>query len=274
MSKLSVSNIGFDNYKILDCAQKFRDMGIRGIEIAPTKIWGVIENSKFQKMRTLKRQLNDLGVEVSGIQSLFFGLPDLQILDRSFWPKIRRHMLLMFEVSQLLGSEILVFGSPKNRIRGELIQLVADQIATEFFQSLLIDLDSYDLRIALEPNAAEYGADYLTTYSEVVRLEQMIGSDRIGVQIDTGCLELAQINCVEAVYSRDPIHVHISAPKLVSPVTIRLNFEEINVALARIKFDGWTVLEMLEPSEVDSVSILDSAQWFANTFNHGSMRTL
>lgn len=266
MNQLSISNIGFDNNEILAYAKKFHDIGIQGIEIAPTKIWGVLDKSKYKLVKQLRQNLHDLGVQVSGIQSLFYGLPEFQILNRRSWPEIYRHLVLIFEISELLEAKILVFGSPKNRLRAELCETDADQIAASFFRGLEPYLESYGLRIALEPNAREYGADYLITYTDVIRLEKLISSKHIGVQIDTGCLSLAQVNSAESIQLRDPIHVHISAPNLVSPSSASIDFAEIQKALTSIHFSGWTVLEVLEFADDQSVSILDSAQWFVDTF--------
>jgi sugar phosphate isomerase/epimerase len=267
MSRLSISNLCLNNDEFFVELEKLRDIGICGIEIAPTKIWGNLSKETLVKAKALNGKLNDMGIQVSGIQSLLYGLPDVQILQRSNWSQIYMKLNQMFEVASVLDAKIAVFGSPKNRLRGQLHQEEADVIASEFFNGAEPSLKSNGLRLALEPNAPQYGADYLTTYSEVNRLEKLIDSSFIGSQIDTGCLDMVGINSATALESHLPIHIHISAPNLASPLTSAIDYVEVSQSINRSEYHGWVVLEMLEQPTESHHSVTETANWLKRTFD-------
>ena len=116
MSRLSISNLCLNNDEFFVELEKLRDIGICGIEIAPTKIWGNLSKETLVKAKALKGKLDGMGIQVSGIQSLLYGLPDVQILQRSNWSQIYMKLNQMFEVASVLDAKIAVFGSPKNPV--------------------------------------------------------------------------------------------------------------------------------------------------------------
>jgi sugar phosphate isomerase/epimerase len=120
----------------------------------------------------------------------------------------------------------------------------AHEIASNFFQILVENLLDQNVRIALEPNAKEYGADYLTNYDEVLELVDLINSPAICAQIDTGCLEMEGYKPTDCVVRRRPEHVHLSRPGLNTIGTYE-DYANLTALLKSKNYGGWVTFETL-----------------------------
>jgi sugar phosphate isomerase/epimerase len=240
------------------------EMGIDGIEIAPTKIWEDLEQLKGCEKKEFLKLLDDNGLRVSGIQSLSFGHPEFQIFDLSTWPKFMAHLRNIITLGGELEVDFAVFGSPKNRLRGRIGKAEAHTIATDFFSQLIPHLKACDVKLTLEPNAVEYGADYLTSYRDVVFLSQAIDSPWIVPQIDTGCMWMSGENIEDSFNFFHPAHVHLSTPNLEQPPGHRdfLPFLEL---MKLTNYEGWVVVEMLLKSGNEIEDIRTTAKWLLKT---------
>jgi sugar phosphate isomerase/epimerase len=163
----------------------------------------------------------------------------------------------MFEVAGALGAKVAVFGSPKNRIKGNISKDVANDTAMEFFSSLVPSLEKNDVVLTLEPNAPDYGADYLLDYEDVCKLSSLIGSNQIAPQIDTGCLWMVGADPISALEITMPHHLHLSTPNL-GEVPGLWDFSDLLQKVSLRNYEGWIVIESLEKSLEKS---LRSSRW-------------
>lgn len=267
MTRCSVSNLAFPDVPVRHIAPLLKNAGVSGVEIAPTVIWGT--NLTGVSPRHVVEQTvlwSAHGIHVSAVQSLLFGRPDLQLFDRDTWPAMRDHLRTVLDIASGLGTSIAVFGSPKNRIKGDLSTADAHSIAAEFLSSLLPDLYAADVVLTLEPNAPQYGADYLTTYADVVTLATLVNSPWVRPQIDTGCLIMAGDDPVAAARLHRPTHVHVSVPNLHGyggPT----DHKALSAALTDSGYDGWITLEMLPAATGDPTQhVINGATWLAQTY--------
>lgn len=235
------------------------------MEIAPTLIWPEAPRVALELVRDHARRWRDHGLNVSGIQSLLYGHPELQLLDRATWPALRAHLTAMIELAHELGAHIAVFGSPRNRIRGGVTAAEADRLATEFLQSLIPVLAACGVTLTLEPNAPDYGADYLTRYNDVIHLSDAIDSPWIQPHVDTGCLTMVGEDSAHAIRTRTPAHVHVSVPNLLPPPG-PTDHAEVVRALEEKGFDGWIVLEMLRTDNKPLETALAAARWLVRAY--------
>ena len=258
----SVSNIAWPIELSDVIVPKLADAGITGIEIAPTLLWPNPTDIEQSDVVSVRESFLACGLAISGTQSLLYGIQDLHLLDKKTWPLLLEHMNSMVRVTADLGANIAVFGSPRNRLRGEIPCNEAQSLAAEFFGQLIPTLTAYGVTLTLEPNAPEYGADFLTTYAEVIDLCKLIDSNSVRAQIDTGCLNMVGVDSVEAIGLGVPAHVHISAPWL-GPIE---DFEEAarlaNLLVDEHQYKGWFVLETLPEKNTSAEAILDTARQF------------
>jgi sugar phosphate isomerase/epimerase len=245
---------------IIEVASSLKEAGMEGIEIAPTYVWPEPEKMSLKEVKKTADLLLDFGLSVSGTQSLLFGHPEFQLFDRQIWPEMKRHLEVMFELTSALGSKVAVFGSPKNRIKGQLNPILADDIAAEFLASLIPSLERNEVVLTLEPNAPQYGADYLINYGDVCNLSKKIRSDYIAPQIDTGCLWMIGEQPISALKSVMPHHIHLSTPNL-GKVPGESNFSEFLHLAEELKYEGWMVIETLN-AERENPAVI--ASWLTN----------
>ncbi len=264
--KISVSNLAFPRGDVLASSSALVEIGISGIEIAPTLLWP--EAPKMDSdISAYYLRIRDSGLEVSGIQSLLYGYPEYQLLNPETWRDLRNHLRGMLHLGAALGASVAVFGSPKNRIRGELPLQQANHIAAEFFSSLLPDLESTQIILTLEPNAPAYGCDYLIRYRDVVEVSALVNSPFVQPQIDTGCLSMVHDEPASAVHIRQPGHVHVSAAHLLPP-NHDVAFDNLAVALRSAGYERWVTLEMLQFGDDPTTRAIECCRWISNVFGN------
>jgi D-psicose/D-tagatose/L-ribulose 3-epimerase len=261
--KTAVSNLAWSAGFSAETATSIVAAQIEGVEIAPTVIWPDIDGVTKAKVVDERNKWLDSGLEIAAIQSLLFGRGELNLFDQSAQPAMRERLLRMAEVAYWLGAGIAVFGSPRNRIKGELSRSDAMEVAAEFFRSLTPGLESNGVVLTLEPNAPIYGADFLTHYADCIELADLIASDSVGVQIDTGCLNLVGSNAAEDLALRQPQHVHVSSPQL-APLPGPVDHLALSTALDRTHYRGWVTMEMKNPQDPGKFD--ECLNWLALTY--------
>lgn len=255
--KLSISNLSWGKAPISEILPRIKEIGLQGVEIAPTAIFGELNGNELKKAEELRQMIEFNGLKVSGSQSLLYGHPEYQLFSKDTWPMMREHLEYVFELSSKLGAEIAVFGSPKNRLRNRIQRKEADEIAAEFFTSIIPSLNRNNIVLTLEPNATEYGADYLINYEEVIALSRIINSPYVLPQIDTGCLWMEGEDPSEAFKNLMPHHLHISNPNL-GQVPGDSNFTDLFNLIEKSEYKGWIVIESLGNSDKNA---LEAAKW-------------
>lgn len=263
--KLAISNLAFPKGADLSTVCKnLKSLGVDGLEIAPSHVGNGIDLSQIASIRLFNSIVANYGMKVSGLQSLFYGHPEMQLFDRTTWPLMSSHLKTQINLAVELGTQILVFGSPRNRIKGELTQQDANLMAAEFFQLIHLDLISSGVTLAIEPNATKYGADWLTTYRDCVDFSTFCNITFIQAQIDTGSMILSGEDSIAGVRSNSPAHVHISMPDLAPP-SETTDFSKLSSVLDEIGYKKWVVLEMLS-SEEFGMGSLSSVEWLVRNF--------
>ena len=258
--KYSISNLSWGDTSLDKVIPRLSVAGLHGIEIAPTAIWpdlDILSNSEILKF---KGYLKDHGLVVSGIQSLLYGHPELQLFDHSCWIDLRRHLEKVLRIGGLLGADVAVFGSPKNRLKGSLDVNQANELANTFLRQLDPCLKENNIVLTLENNAPGYGADYLITYEDVLSLTQKINSENIRPQIDTGCLWMIDRSPEKAFELSTPHHIHFSTPNLEC-VPGDFNFNPLIKMIQLTNFSGWIVLEMINKNRNSLNQILSTIKW-------------
>jgi D-psicose/D-tagatose/L-ribulose 3-epimerase len=168
----------------------------------------------------------------------------------------------------LLGITAMVFGSPKNRLKGNLDDKLVDEIGYDFFRKIGDVAQTYDIQFCIESNPSEYGADFLTTTKSVVEFVKKINHQNINVHLDSGAMKLNNENYQESIISSQPFsHFHISEPNL-TPVPQEVDHHIIAATLKEINYDKWVSIEMRATDDKDNLSQIDKTLDFVTkTYN-------
>ncbi len=217
MAEIAVSNIAWTNEEEPEIAKKLQELGITKVEIAPTKRWEDPTKATPKEIREYIDWWKGYGIDVVAFQSMLFARPDLKLFEsEAVRQEAVDYMNEFIRLAGDMGAQRMVFGSPKNRQRGNMELAQADEVAKNFFGALGKTAAERGVVLCIEPNAPQYNCDYITTADEGARLVRSIGSTGIGLHLDTACMALAGDDIGMAIrrYADILEHFHVSAPML------------------------------------------------------------
>ena len=247
--KLSVSNIAWSKHDDADVLDLLRSEQVSGIEIAPTKIWPGWEGVNKQSVDSYRSFLEGEGFVVPALQAILYGKPELQVFDPNSHHDFLEHFALVADLAVDLGAKVLVFGSPKNRRRGQLAPTEAMKRAINFFRLAGDVCSRAGCCLAIEHNPVEYGADFGTNVAEVIELVKGCGHDAVKLHLDSGGLYLCGSENSVSLRNVAPlsVHYHASEPMLAPLANGVIDHAKLIKELMAADFQGWVSIEMCEP---------------------------
>jgi sugar phosphate isomerase/epimerase len=262
-AKLAVSNLAWpklDDDRILAC---LAELGVQGVEVAPTRLasWADLTPSLLAEYRS---RLESFGLATSSLQALLFGRPELRLLgDTSEFEAMLAHMRQVIDVAANLGAKALVFGSPRNRSRGEMELDRAWALGQERLRSLGEIAADVGVTIAVEPVPPIYGGDFLTRWDDVLRMVKDVDNAGVRVHLDTSCVFLGGDAIDVAISTCAPAlaHFHAAQPQLGSFADPIAGHAAAATALQGIGYSKWVAIEMMEQSP-DHLAAVEEAVRF------------
>ena len=256
--KLSLSNLALPAGTTTAELAGLVALGARGVEVAPTRIapWDELDAPRLAAYRG---QLASAGLAVSSLQALLFGTSGLHLLqDEAAFVAMGEHLRRVAAIGAELGAGIGVFGSPRNRLRGDLAADAAWDLGRERLRRLAEWVHGEaGFALGLEPVPAAYGGDYLGSYQEVVQMVRDVDHPGLRVHLDTGCVLLGGGDIGAAVAAAGDLlgHFHIAEPQLGRFTTPSAEHGKAAAALHTAGYAGWRAIEMLQqdPDPMDAV---------------------
>lgn len=245
--KIAISNIAWEKSEDDAVAKLLHKYSVAGIEIAPTKIWDSPTEVLEEKIKDCASYWADQGISIVATQSILFGHPELTIFpDEKTRTKTLNYLKQMIRVSKSLGAKVIVFGSPKNRVVGNLDQKAATEIATKFFYELGEGAKEYDVLFCIEPNAKQYGTDFVTNTDEAVDFVARVNHPNFRLHLDAGVMTLNGEDYQTAISKALPYlcHFHISEPFLDHIGSVDTDHKAIASALRSVQYAGCVSIEM------------------------------
>jgi sugar phosphate isomerase/epimerase len=246
--KVSVSNIAWSLEDDEIAAELLNSKNISFIEIAPTIYFPEILAASKEDVMNVRNFWEKRGIRISSLQSLLFNKPELQLFgDDEIQEKLRRHLLKIGQIGEWLGAQPLVFGSPKNRLKGDISARDAKACANNFFRKLFEEWDFSSTFLAIEANPHDYGADFLTNSIESKIFVEELSSQKMKWHLDFGCSEMegpSAVNCLK-VLNDNPAHVHLSERNL-APLKeeSKVFYQQFIDQLSVQNYSGFITLEM------------------------------
>lgn len=244
--RLAVSNIAWEPSEDEAVVEVLRRERVTGVEIAPTKWRERPFDASGADVAAYRRSWEDSGLRVVSLQALLFGRPDLQLFASSeSRMQLRDYLKRVIDFAASMGAHALVFGSPKNRVRGSLSMTDATAIATEFLRDIGAHCVDRDAALCIEANPAEYGCDFVTTTSEAIALCQAVNHPGIRVNVDLGGLTMSHEDAATAIGSAREVigHYHASEPSLAE-IGAASPHVDAGRALRKIGYGKWISIEM------------------------------
>lgn len=183
-SLLALEDIGKIDYLF----SLLKEEKIKFIELPITKFF---PNYKFEKKKInfIKNKLKKYDLKISSVQSIFHET-NLNIFDKNNKKEIIKHLHRVINICNILNVPNIIFGSPKNRQKGQLNKKEADKIFTKILIDISKKLYQKKINFCIEPNARYYGCDYLFKYKQVLNFVKRLNLNNIFINFDTGNAQL------------------------------------------------------------------------------------
>jgi sugar phosphate isomerase/epimerase len=270
--KIAISNIAWPIEDESDVAHLMMELGVAGVEIAPTKVWEKPLDATSSEIDRYRTFWNERGIEIVALQALLFGQPQLTVFENDGARSATLEYLAGFmRLASKLGARALVFGSPKNRKVGALAPDRAREIALAFFQAVGRAAAAEGVVFCVEPNPEEYQCDFITTSAEGLELVRTIDHAGFGLHLDAAAMKLAgedpESSLIQCEGSLQ--HFHISEPYLRPIDRGGVDHPRIAAVLRQIEYRHWTSIEMRHNEEAPTLEELRRVLEYAKSVYGG-----
>jgi len=221
--KLAMSNIAWLPDERLEAYRILQQAGISGLEIAPGLFFHEAEDpfvpDEGEACRALA-EMDSAGLSLVSMQSLLFGVSGAALFgDAEARAVFERGMTRAIDLAGRFSIPNLVFGSPAQRIVPDGMAMdKAFAEAAEVFRRLGDKAAAASTKIAIEPNPAAYGTNFLNTLDDAHRFVSGVDHPAIVMILDLGAMHMnGQFADVPARLPQiTPVlnHVHVSEPHL------------------------------------------------------------
>jgi D-psicose/D-tagatose/L-ribulose 3-epimerase len=256
--RLAVSNIAWPREQDAAVAGLLARRGVRGVEVAPTKVWPDAADATDAEIDAYRRWWEGRGFAVIAAQALLFGRPDLTLFDS---PEVRERTVdylgRIIRLCARLGAGSLVFGSPKNRLVGSRGRAAVWPEAVGAFTRLGEVAAAAGTCLVMEANPPEYGADFVTRAVEAIELVRAVDHPGFRLHLDTACMTLAGDPPSVIADGIDVLrHFHASEPHLAAVGAGAVRHTDFAARLRASGYGGWVSVEMREgqPFSLDSLA--------------------
>ncbi len=269
MAKIAISNLAWREPEDEQVFDIMRNLSISSLEISPFRDAATLSEARRQFGHETSGLLNQYGIHVVAFQALMFRYPEVSIFKNADTrDRIFKHLVSILEFSNEVGSTVVVFGSPKNKIKGRLSHHEAVSIAKNFFEKLSERAKALNVIFCIEPTPSIYGADFICSTQEAIDFVRVVGHKSLKVNLDIGSSILNNEKIEQIITDNIEYvgHVHVSEPYLK---TIKLNYSfhrGIAQALKSSNYKGIISIEMLSNGKLDIKNISEILSFVKNTY--------
>ena len=244
--KLAVSSLAWEPAHDAAVRALLAHRGVRGIELAPLKYWPAGLAVAPRVLAEYKAQWVDAGISIVALQGFLFGMPELQLFGTpSQQAALEAHLAVTARLAAALGAGVLVFGAPKNRLRGALSEDEAVTAAVPLLRRVASACTDVGVSLCIEPNPPRYGGDFVHTSAEAMRLVREVDHFSFGLHLDAGALAINAESDSEVIEAaRHARHFHISEIDLVPTGSGTVDHRRLGKLLEIAAFERWHSIEM------------------------------
>ena len=244
---LSVSHIAWPPDGEPEALAFLRGLDLSEVEIAPMRVFGNPMTAKESEVRERAAWYREQGFKIGSFQALLFGTDGLHLFGSTESRKALKELLIATgRVAGWAGAGPMVFGSPKNRLRGDLSHVKAIQQATDFFCEVGDACAESGSSLLIEANPEAYGADFCTRLEQAVALVDAVDSPGFALHVDAGGMALSGEDFEPVLRQAGQLlkHVHASQPDLMSFADPHPVHGRLAATLNEIGYEGSVSIEM------------------------------
>ena len=251
--RLAISNIAWEPGEREDVYALMAKNDVRGLEIAPSLTF-FDETDPFNPSETaVSKFIQDIArydLKLVSMQSILFGVKGANLFQEvGQRQRVEDGLLRAGRLAARLGIPNLVFGSPGNRAIPEMMtRSKAEQIAVDLFRRVGDKFIEAGIKLALEPNAAAYGTNFLNSVQETTDFLTKVNHPAICLNFDIGSLHMNDEfeEGVDLFLNAGGIvsHVHVSEPELIPAPQDATSFARLARGILASGYKGWFSIEM------------------------------
>lgn len=244
--KLAVSNIGWTAAEDATIAPLLLEAGAEAIEVAPGRIFDDPALATVVDAQAVSKLWSARGLPIVSMQALLFGQTELRLFgDEATQAAHETYLSHIIKLAGPLGCGPLVYGSPKNRTKGDMSFTQAKVAVRPALRRIGDIAQANGTTFCLEANATGYGCDFMTKLSEAGAVAQAADHSAIAMVADTGNMLMEHEDPSELTKLTDQIqHLHISAPQLGPVLEHSAYVSEVFKTMSGLGYDGSVTLEM------------------------------
>ncbi len=213
--KHSISNIALSPFDHADDFGPLADIGLAGLEVAPSRVWrDTWKGLAGSAVDGYRQAVEDAGLRVVGLHSLFFDHPELGLFkDQAARATSMDFLEHLSGVCRDLGGLTLIYGG--GRKRGDLPANEARIEAIDFFGELSNRIEDHGTCFCFEP-LGPADSDFINSAMESLDIVNEVASPTLAVQLDAKALVEngeAEAETFRAVAVK-LVHFHANEPGL------------------------------------------------------------
>ena len=254
---LAMSNIAWSPDERIGAYAILAEAGFTGLEIAPGLFFHAAADPFLPDEQTARDALDearDAGLSLVSMQSLLFGVTGAGLFEGAdARAAFEAGMIRAITLAGRFGVPNLVFGSPTQRRvpEGMAMEAALGQ-AADVFRRLGDAAAAAGTRIAIEPNPAAYGTNFLNTLDAADGFAQAVCHPAIALILDLGAMhmngEFASVPARLPALTARLNHVHVSEPDLAPAPAEAASLVPVLKGLRHAGYANAVSIEMKRPA--------------------------
>jgi sugar phosphate isomerase/epimerase len=215
LPKLAVSNIALSPYDHAAELGRLPELGFASVEVAPSRAWhDTWHGLTPQMVRGYRRDVEDAGLGVVGLHSLFYDHPELGLFgDAEMRARSLEFLVHLSAVCRDLGGRTLIWGG--GRRRGDLPEATALIEAQAFMADLCRRIEGHGTCFCFEP-LGPGETDFINSAFDALAIVETVGHPGLRMQLDAKALVAngEATNKPFAAAAPHLVHFHANEPDL------------------------------------------------------------
>jgi sugar phosphate isomerase/epimerase len=251
MIRLGICNELFEGWEFGQVCRTVKCLGYDGLEIAPFTLAPLITDLTLGRLRELRSLAEDAGLAVIGLHWLLAKTEGFYLTtpDASVRRKTGDYFLALAEATRILGGELMVLGSPKQRdLLPGITEEQASDYAAEVFTRIMPEIGRMGIDLCLEPLAPSE-TNFLNTCAGANALIARVDHPHFKLHMDVKAQSSETEGTVPeliARYAPAARHFHAQDVNLRGPGMGKVDFGPIMKALVASGYDRWVSVEVFD----------------------------